>query len=259
MASGLVVIGITVICGLLGLLLGPLLGVIVDRAVERTPLRPEHRCPRCRQGWGMASLVPLADWRGRCSGCSERKGIRYPLVDVSTALVFATLGWRFGTDWRLGPYLALAAVLVVLSVIDIETHLLPDIIVWPSIGVGLFMVLVLSGELGYSEGVLPALIGAAVFMAFTGVVHLIHEPAMGFGDVKLSVLLGMYVGWLQPSLLDATRLVLFALFLATLGGGLVGLAINLVRRRREETPFGPALAAGTLAVIVASPLLQLNP
>ncbi|MEM9132050.1 MAG: A24 family peptidase [Actinomycetota bacterium] len=249
-------IAVIVACGLVGLLLGPLLGIVADRAVERTPLRPEHRCPHCEAGWGARSLLPAADWFGRCATCDEGKGYRYLLVDVGTATSFAFLGWRFGLEWRLAPYLALAAVLVVLSVIDLETHLLPNIIVWPSLGVGLFLVLVLSGELDYSEGVLPALLGAAVFGAFTGAVHLAYEPAMGFGDVKLSLLLGLFVGWLQPGLLTATRLVLYALLLAALGGGLVGLAANAIRRRRGEIPFGPALAAASIAVIVASPVLQ---
>ncbi|MEL7155565.1 MAG: A24 family peptidase [Actinomycetota bacterium] len=247
---------VAAVCGLLGLLLGPLLGVIVDRAAERTTLRPEHRCPHCAHGWGWRSLLPTVDWRGRCRRCDRGKGLRYPLVDLGTAAVFAGLGWRFGLDWRLAPYLALAAVLVVLSAIDVETHLLPNVIVWPSIGAGLFTVLVLSGELGYHEGVFPALVGASVFGLFTGTTHLLHEPAMGFGDVKLSLLLGLFVGWLHPGLLTATRLVLFALFLAMLGGGLIGLVINLVRRRREEIPFGPALAAASFVVIVASPVLQ---
>lgn len=247
---------ISVACGLLGLLLGPLFGVIVDRAAERTPLGAEHRCPRCRHGWGLRSLVPAVDWWGHCDRCGVGKGVRYLLVDVGAAAAFAAVGWRFGLDWRLGPYLALTAVLVVLSAIDVETHLLPNVIVWPSIGVGLFVILVLSGELDYAEGVLPALIGAAVFGLFTGATHLAHEPAMGFGDVKLSVLLGLFVGWLHPGLLTAARLVLYALFLAMLGGGLIGLAINLLRRRKGEIPFGPALAAASLVVIVASPMLQ---
>ncbi|MEM8925871.1 MAG: A24 family peptidase [Actinomycetota bacterium] len=244
---------------LIGLVVGPWLGVIADRAPDRIVPRAEHRCPHCEVGWGLRSMLPFVDWWGRCPACEHRKGTRYVLIDVSTAVVFAAVAWRFGGDWRLVPYLALGAVLVALSVIDVETHLLPNVVVYPSIAVGLFAVLVLSGELGYTDGLFPALLGAALFFGFTGAAHLVYEPGMGLGDVKLSLLLGLFIGWLHPSLLTATRLVLYALVLASLGGGLIGLAVNLIRRRRGEIPFGPALAAATIAVIVASPTLSAGP
>ncbi len=245
----------------LGLLLGPLLGIAVDRTVERLKPQPEHRCAHCRAPQGPLSLVPVITWFRSCGNCGRRTGARYPTVDLLAAVVFAALGSRFGgddgaVDWRLWPYLAVAALLVVLSVIDIETHLLPNILVWPAIAVGLFAVLVLSGELDYGEGIAAALLGGAVFGGFIGAAHLVHEQGMGRGDVKLALLLGLFVGWLQADLLLATRLVLYAILLSLLGGGLIGMAYNLVRGRgRAEIPFGPALAAGTLVIIVISPNL----
>lgn len=244
----------------LGLIVGPVLGIAVDRTVERVRPRPEHRCVRCEHGQGARSLIPVISWRQKCLGCGRHKGLRYPAVDIAAALIFTLLGLRFldndGVDWRLWPYLVVAAVLVVLSAIDFETHLLPNIVVWPSIGMGLFAVLVLSGELGYPEGIGPALLGGAIFGGFIGLAHLVNEQGMGRGDVKLAVLLGLFVGWLQSDVLLATRLVLYAIFIALLGGGLAGLAYNLIRRRgRAEIPFGPALAAGALVVILLSPSL----
>ena len=141
-----------------------------------------------------------------------------PAVDVVTALLFALLAWRFVevdgggglvVDWKLGPYLAIGAVLVVLSAIDIETHLLPNILVWPSIGAGLFTVLVLSGELDGGDGIATALLGGAVFGGFIGVTHLAYEPGMGRGDVKLALLLGLFIGWLQTDLVETARVVLY--------------------------------------------------
>lgn len=237
----------------LGVVVGPALGVAVDRTVDRLPFQPEHRCTGCQTGLGPSSLVPITGWRGRCPSCDNHKGIRYPLVDVATAVVFALLGARFGVGWMLIPYLGLGAVLVVLSAIDVETHLLPNIIVWPSFLAGLFAVLVVSGQRDYAEGVTSALLGVAVFTGFIGAAHIIYEPGMGRGDVKLSMILGLFLGWLQPSLLNTTRLVLFTILFALLGGGLIGLAYNAIRRRgRAEIPFGPALAAATLAAVLVS-------
>ncbi len=237
----------------LGVVVGPILGIAVDRVVERLPFQPEHRCTTCQEGLGPASLVPIVGWRGRCGSCSSHKGVRYPLIDLATAAVFALLGVRFGSSWMLVPYLGLGAVLVVLSAIDVETHLLPNIIVWPSFLAGLFAVLVVSGQRDYAEGVTSALLGVAVFTGFIGAAHIVYEPGMGRGDVKLSMILGLFLGWLQPSLLDTTRLVLFTILVALLGGGLIGLAYNAIRRRgRAEIPFGPALAAATLAAVLVS-------
>ncbi len=245
----------------LGLVVGPLLGIAVDRTVERLRPAPEHRCVHCEQPLGVTSLVPLVGWFQRCGDCGRHKGARYPAVDVATSLVFGLLAVRFTSfdaggavtvDWKLWPYLAVGAMLVVLSAIDIETHLLPNILVWPSIGVGLFLVLVLSGELDGGDGIATALLGGAVFGGFIGATHVVYEQGMGRGDVKLALLLGLFIGWLQTDPLETTRLVLYAIFIALLGGGLVGLAYNAIRRRgRAEIPFGPALVVAALVVILS--------
>ena len=236
-----------------GLLLGPLLGIAVDRTVERLGPAPEHRCTSCHTGLGPASLVPILSWRDRCPSCGLHKGLRYPLVDVATSIVFALIGLRFGVGWMLVPYLCFGAVLIVLSAIDAETHLLPNIIVWPMFLAGLFAVLVISGQLDYPAGISSALLGAAVFTGFIGAAHIIYEPGMGRGDVKLSMTLGLFLGWFQPDLIETTRLVLFTIVVALFGGGLIGLAYNAIRSRgRAEIPFGPALAAATLAVVLIS-------
>jgi leader peptidase (prepilin peptidase)/N-methyltransferase len=254
------------LAGLTGLILGPWLGVAVDWAVARAAARsdggpveppvPAHRCPACGTGWGAASLVPMVGRLRRCPGCEAGPGRRALLVDAATVAIFATLAARFGADAVLVPYLALGAMLVVVSAVDAETHLLPNIIVWPSFLVGLAAVLALSGQRHYPDGVYSALAGAAVFTGFIGAAHIVNEAGMGLGDVKLSMTLGLSIGWIQPSLLDTTRLVLATIIVALTVGGVVGLAHNLIRRRgRAEIPFGPALAAATLVTVVASGFL----
>jgi leader peptidase (prepilin peptidase)/N-methyltransferase len=198
--------------------------------------------------------MPVASWWQRCGGCGRGQWWRYPLVDLLTAGLFAALALRFGSSAVLGPYLALAAVVVVLSVIDLETHLLRNLVMWPAILGGLFLVLVVSGELNDAEAVRGALVGAAVFGGVIGLMHLVYEAGMGRGDVKLSLLLGLFVGWLASDAFTATRLVLYALLLACLAGGVGGMAFNLARGRgrKAEIPFGPALALGAVVVVLAS-------
>ncbi len=238
-----------------GLGIGPLLGIVADRAVDRLRPVPEHRCTTCETGLGPASLIPVVSWRQRCPSCGNHKGMRYPLIDAAAAVTFGLLGLRFGLDWQLWPYLALAAVLVVLSIIDAETHLLPNIIVWPSIWAALFTILVLSGQVGDSGRMYAALWGGVIFGGFIGAVHLVHEEGMGRGDVKLSLLLGLFIGWLQPDPLVAVSLILYALVLASFSGAVVGLTLRRLHDRRGEIPFGPALCGAALVIIIASPTL----
>ena len=250
-------LALAAVLGVLGLIAGPWVGIVVDRAVDRIRLEPQHRCSTCQTGLGSRSLRPVLSWTDHCPSCAEHKGLRYPLVDVATVVVFAALGLRFGWSPMLIPYLALGAVLVALSAIDVETHLLPNIIVWPSIVVGLFLILVFSGEFDYIDGINSALLGAAVFGGFIGLAHVIHEQGMGRGDVKLALLLGLFVGWLQPTPIEATRLVFWTILLALAGGGALGLLYNVMRGRgRAEIPFGPALAIATLVIVLASPAID---
>lgn len=247
---------LTLVCAAIGLALGPLFGIAVDRVVERLPFRPEHRCTTCRAGQGGRSLIPVLSWFGACPQCSSATGRRYPMVDLATAGVFALLALRLGPGFALVPYLGFGAVLVVLSAIDFETHLLPNRIVWPSFWSGLVVIVAVSLLAAYGDGISSALLGAAVFGGFIGLAHVIYEPGMGRGDVKLSLVLGLFIGWLQPSLLDTARLVLITIVAALLGGGLLGLAVNALRGRgRAEIPFGPALAAASLAAVVVAPVL----
>jgi leader peptidase (prepilin peptidase)/N-methyltransferase len=243
------------VLALVGLAVGPLLGVLVDRAVEREPLEAHHRCRSCRASLGARSLVPVVSWFGTCPGCANHPGWRYPAVDVATAASLAVVGARFGIGWPALAYGLLCAVLVVLSVIDLETHLLPNVITYPAFVVGLAVIVVLSVTHGYAGGITSALTGAVFAFALLLFFHVLQPRGMGLGDVKLAPTLGLFLGWLYASPVTAVVLVLYAVLAASLGGGLVGLAVNLARRRRMEIPFGPALALGTVVVIALSPAL----
>lgn len=246
--ANLAVIGVAAI---IGLLVGPLLGIAVDRTVERIRPQAEHRCPQCKTGLGLASLIPVGGWFVGCPANDKHRSLRYPMVDLATSVGFGLVGFRFGSDWMLTPYLGFTGVLVVLAVIDIETHLLPNIIMWPAIWAGLFVVLVLSGLNDYPEGINSALVAAAVASGFIGAAHLAYEAGMGRGDVKLALLVGLLVGWPQAEVVTALRLAFATLIVALLTIGIGGGLYNLVRRRgRVEIAFGPALIGACMVMIV---------
>lgn len=239
---------------LVGLVVGPFLGIAVDRAVERE--RPEllHRCQHCSTSLGPRSLVPVYNWFVRCPADALHRSWRYVLVDVSTAATFALAASRFDTTWMLGPYLALFSVLVVLCIIDVETHLLVNILTYPTFAVGVFAVLTLSGPQGHAEAMVPALVGAGVFGGIILLAFIAYPPGMGLGDAKLAPTLGLALGWLTTSALDAIRLSLYALILGLLGAALVGLGLRATRvlAAKAEIPMGPGLVLGTLAVLAFS-------
>lgn len=197
-------------------------------------------------------MLPLRSWFTPCVGCGRRPGSRHPVTDVSAAAALGLVGARFGFSAEAAVYAGLAAVLVVLSVIDLETHLLPNVITYPAFVVGLVAVVVLSPFLDRVDGVVSALVGAVVAFVIMLVFHVVNPAGLGLGDVKLAPTLGLFLGWLSPSPLTAVSLVLYAVMIGAAGIGILGMTLRLLGRRVPEVPFGPGLVVGTLAVIAAT-------
>ena len=216
-------------CGLVGLVGGALLPILIERVPEKAPVLagpfPEPaRSLRTRTGW---------------------------LVTVGTGALFAATAARLGADWVLPAYLVLVAALVALSVIDLRLFLLPNRIVFPLAGVSLVLLglgALAEGELGaYGRAVAAAVVAFVVF----ALLHIVSPRSMGFGDVKLSFVLGLFLGYL------GWGEVVLGLFLGFLYGAVIGLGLILtgVRTRKDHVPFGPFLAAGTLTAILVGQVI----
>lgn len=253
-----------ILLGLLGLVLGPFLGIAVDRLVEREPFAATHRCQACSADLGgVSALLPIVSWNRRCPSDPRHARWRYPVVDLATTASFALAGWRFGFTWQLGPYVAFFAALVVMLVIDIEHHLLLNVLTYPTMMVGAFLVLVLSGTNDYEAGMNAALVSALAVGGFFLLMHLLYPPGLGLGDVKLVPSLGLFLGWMTIDTSDALRLVLWTMIGALLGAGIVGLVLKRWAGRQStegsddhpedwipgEVSLGPFLAAATIVAI----------
>ena len=174
---------------------------------------------------------------------------------VGAGVVLAVLGW-----WRFresGPaetvlYVALFLVLLALSIIDLREYRLPDRIVLPSIVIGMASLSVLSAVNDTFDRLQFAFIGALVYFGVLLVAHLVSPRGMGFGDVKLAVLLGLAVGWLGSDMTESVRLVLWAMLLGFASGSIAGIVLLVIRRRNVPFPFGPFLAFGTIATVLFS-------
>lgn len=237
-------------CGLAGLVVGSFLNLVIARVPHRHPvLAAGAECPHCgtvlaaggagRHRPGLALLT-----RGRCSSC-EPVGVRDALVVAGTAALFVLAAVRFGASWALPAYLAGFAALVAVTAVDLEHYRIPDRIVFPTFGFAAAS-LVVAAAMGDGSGSLPgALAGAALYFGILLVANLVYPKGMGFGDVKLALVLGLLLGWIDP----------YLVVLGLIGGCLLGVVVGvgyLAARRRREFPFGPALAASTIAVVLFS-------
>ncbi len=249
---------LVVVCGVLGLMIGSFLNVVIWRVPRQESIvRPPSHCPGCDAEIAPYDNIPVVSWlvlRGRCRHCGIRISARYPLVELACAGLWVAMALRFGAAWELPAYLVLVSALLALSLIDFDTFLLPDRIVYPLSAtlVLLFGLAAILDDAG--SDLVRALLGGLAAFAFFLTVHLIAPRGMGFGDVKLSFSLGLALGWLSWGS------VFVGLFLGFLLGAVIGVLLIAtgLRTRRDHVPFGPFLAAGTvLAILFGQSLLDL--
>lgn len=207
-------------------------------------------CPLCGRRLRTRDLVPVVSWtllRGRCHACGGRISPRYAVAEAATAALFIAAAAVDGPRWVLLPHALFMAVLVAVCQADLEVRLIPDAIVLPATAVGLPLTIAL-GARPWWEPVASGL-GAATFLMLIAIAYrrLRGSEGLGGGDIKLSLLLGVYLG----------SSVLPALFFGFLGGALFGV-IQLLRGRaagRTALPFAPFLAVGALVGLFAGQAL----
>lgn len=197
---------------------------------------------------------PLADWADR--SIRRPSGERMPLQRLrawsaaATAVAFALLAWRFGLDPVLPALLALAATGVVLSIVDLTEHRLPNAVLLPTLVVLAALLVLASALSGGWMSLLWALAGAAGMFGLYLLLALISPSSMGMGDVKFAAPLGLVLGWFGWSVW------IWGVLAGFLIGGVVSLIALALRRvtLRGSVPFGPSMLAGALvAVLVLGP------
>jgi leader peptidase (prepilin peptidase)/N-methyltransferase len=241
---------LVVLAGVVGLVVGSFLNVVIWRVPRgESVVRPASHCPACGGPVRPRDNVPVLSYLllgGRCRDCDASISVRYPLVEAGTGLVFGLLAARLGPDWALPGFLYLGAVGVALALIDIDLHRLPNVLVLPSYVVG-GLLLGAAAALDTDGGaVLRIAAGGAALFAFYFLLALIYPSGMGFGDVKLAGVLGMYLAYLGWA-----ELVVGA-FLGFLFGGVIGGGLMMVGRagRKTKIPFGPFMLLGALVAVL---------
>jgi leader peptidase (prepilin peptidase) / N-methyltransferase len=241
---------ILVLVGLFGLVIGSFLNVVVWRVPRGESIAsPPSHCPACDRPVRPRDNVPVLSWlllRGRCRDCGTPISARYPLVEAGTALVFVVLAARIGLEPELPAFLYLGAIGVALALIDLDVKRLPNVIVLPSYVVALVLLGAAAVAGGDGWPLLRAGLGMAALYAFYFLLLVVYPKGMGFGDVKLAGVLGLYLGWLGwPEVVTGA-------FLGFLLGGLVGGGLMALHRagRKTQIPFGPFMLLGALLAVL---------
>lgn len=243
---------------LLGLAIGSFLNVVIYRVPQGASLSsPASHCPHCDSPIRNRHNVPVFGWlalRGRCADCKAPISIRYPLVELLTALLFVAIVLRLHSSGQLPvlpAWLYFAAIAIALAAIDLDCSRLPNAIVLPSYPV--LAVLLAGGGLWQRDypALLRAAIGCAALFGCYFALAWSYPKGMGFGDVKLAGLVGAMLGYQGYSAL------LVGGFGAFLLGGVAGAVVILSGRGSGKTalPFGPfMLLAALLALFFADPI-----
>ncbi|MEI6364703.1 MAG: prepilin peptidase [Actinomycetes bacterium] len=236
-------------CALLGLLVGSFLNVVIARVpAGESIVSPRSRCPGCQTEISPLDNIPVLSWlilRGKCRTCSMSISYRYPIVELLTAVVFALFAWHFGWSAALPAFLYLGAIGVALAMIDLDVRRLPDVIVVPSYVVALVLLGVGAVVEGTPVVLIRTVLGGLSLYAFYFLLVLVKPAGMGWGDVKLAGVLGLYLGFLGWGSVVVGGFLGFAL------GGLVGGGLMLARRagRKSKIPFGPFMLAGAFLAV----------
>ncbi|MDP9240558.1 MAG: prepilin peptidase [Actinomycetota bacterium] len=244
------IIALVAFAALLGLVVGSFLNVVIWRVPRgESIVRPPSHCPGCAEPIAPRDNVPVLSWlllRGKCRKCGTRISVRYPLVELGTAALFALIAVRFGFDPAIPAFLYLAAVGLALALIDIDHKRLPFAMTIPSYPVALVLLTVAALVDGHPGRLVQMLAGMLGLFGFYFLLNLVSPRGMGFGDVMLSGILGLYLGYLGwgPLLVGA--------FLGFLLGAIGGLLFIAIGRggRKSHIPFGPYMLAGALVAIL---------
>jgi len=264
----------------LGAMIGSFLNVVIHRLpLEQSIVFPNSNCPKCRKPIKPYDNIPILSFlalRGRCRSCGARISPRYPAVEALTAALFAAVTWHDGLSFVLAFDLAFTASLIALVFIDAEHMILPNAITYPGILFALVTRLVvpyLAGPSHFEDlpqliSILPArlplgavsLVGALVgALAGGGSLWLMGFlwqklrgiEAMGFGDVKMMLMVGAYLGW---------RLTILTILLAAFTGSLAGIGVMLQRGQRNMQmmlPFGIFLGIGSIvSLLIGTRLIE---
>ena len=237
--------------------LGAVVGSFLNVCIYRLPRNqsivwPASACPNCHRALSWYENVPIVAYLvlgGRCRTCRASISLRYPIVEALTAVVFAVAAWYYGPGILFVSRVVLGSALIVLFAIDLEHHLLPNVITLPGIAVGFAFSFVT--EPGWMASLIGIVVGGGILFVIGEAYYRIrHEEGLGMGDVKMLAMIGAFLGW---------PLTIMTLVMASFAGSVIGLFLIASGRggMKYALPFGTFLAMGAaLAATIGGPFLD---
>ena len=230
--------------------LGAVVGSFLNVCIYRIPaglsvVKPRSRCPHCGTVIKWYHNLPILSWillQGKCAYCGVGFSARYPLVEALNGFLFVLFFYRFAFHPVTPVIWLLSATLVVITFIDLDHQIIPDVISLPGIVVG-FACSFLVPWVTWQESLTGVLLGGGTLLAIAlGYELLTRKEGMGFGDVKLLAMLGAFLGW--PAVFPI-------IFIGSVLGSLVGLPLMFLKKAdgKLALPFGPFLSVGALCHI----------
>jgi len=235
-----------------GTVVGSFLNVCIYRIpAEKSIVSPPSSCPACGHQIHWFENIPVASYlflRGRCSACRIKISPRYPAVETLTGFLFALTFFYFGFSAATLVYLVFVAALVVITFIDLDHQIIPDVISLPGVLLGFAGSFLIPWLTWYDSSFGILLGGGSLLVVAWGYEKLTGREGMGGGDIKLLAMFGAFLGW---------QAVFPVIFLASLAGTLVGVPLMLVQKRdtRLAIPFGPFLALAAIIYLFWGPML----
>jgi leader peptidase (prepilin peptidase)/N-methyltransferase len=235
-----------------GLCIGSFLNVCIYRLPEsKSIVQPRSMCPHCGALIHFYDNIPILSYialKGKCRHCSASIALRYPLVELISGAFALVVFLKYGIQLDALIYYAFIATLLVITFIDIDHRIIPDVITLPGIPIFLAASFALR-QISFVDSILGIFVGGGSLFLVAWLYQLItKKEGMGGGDIKLLAMIGAVIGW---------KGVLFTIFVASAVGTLSGLLIMLKSRKTMKlaVPFGPFLAIGGIAYILFGPQL----
>jgi|ERR1035437_87287 leader peptidase (prepilin peptidase)/N-methyltransferase len=229
-----------------GAVVGSFLNVCIFRMPAKTSIiKPLSQCPHCHHPIRFYDNIPLISYivlKGKCRDCGEKISWRYPLVELITATLSLLLFLQFGPTLISLIFFIFTAVLIVITFIDLDHQIIPDVLTLPGIPV-FFLLAIFVVKIPWLEALIGLLIGGGVLFAIAFVYELLtkHE-GMGGGDIKLLAMIGGFLGW---------KSLIFILLFSSFSGAIVGIAAMIIKKQdmKYAVPFGPFLSAAAVAYL----------
>jgi len=223
-----------------GLAIGSFLGVVAYRLPRKISIvKPASFCPYCKKKIPFYDNIPILSFiilKGRCRYCKNKILVTSLLVEIITGILFLANYIFFGFTVKTLTGILLCSLLIVISFIDIDFRIIPNVIVLPFTLIGLVLNIFFKLPIWWMP--LAYCIGAFLFML---IIHLIYPKGMGMGDVKLSLMVGAFL----------VRNVITALFLGFLAGSIYGLSFIAIKKGKlkQAIPFGPFISIGSIVAL----------